>query len=334
MNIAINGFGRVGRTFFRQAFGNPEINIIAVNDLGELENLAYLLRRDTVYGPYEKDVEIKGNNLIIEGKEVKVSHEPNPAKLPWGNLDIDIVIEATGVFTKYDKAKLHLDAGAKRVVITAPADPTVAHVIPGANEDKFKEDLGKITSDASCTTNAVVPLVNILQINPGIEKALLNTAHGYTASQGLVDGLHKKDFRRGRAAAQNIVPSHTGAAEAVVLSQPWLKNIFDAVALRVPVLTGSLADLTFVSKKPTSVDEINNILRQAAQEERWQGVFSVTEEPLVSSDIIKDPHASIADLSFTRVVGGNLVKVLAWYDNEWGYTHTLLLHVLSLKELL
>lgn len=334
MNIAINGFGRIGRTFFRQAFGHPEINIVAINNLGDINNLAYLLKYDTVYRLYDKEVFVKDSKLVVDGREIIVLSESDPAKLPWKELDIDIVVESTGVFTKFDKAKLHLGAGTKRVVITAPADSEVSHVIPGANDDKFKQSLGKITSDASCTTNATVPLVSILQVNPGIKKALLNTTHGYTASQNLVDGTHKKDFRRGRAAAENIVPSHTGAAEAVILSQPWLKDIFDAVALRVPVITGSLADLTFVSKRKTSTQEINDILRQAARESRWKDIFTVTEEPLVSSDIIKNIHASIADLTFTRVVGGDLVKVLAWYDNEWGYVYSLLRHVLSLKSLL
>jgi len=331
MRIAINGFGRIGRTFFRHAFGHAEIDVVALNDLGDIQNLAYLLKYDTVYGRYEKEVEVKSGKIIVDGKSIIVLKEPEPAKLPWGDLNIDVVVESTGVFDTYDKAKAHLAAGAKRVVITAPADPSVPHVLAGSNE--FKDGLDKITSDASCTTNAAVPLVSILQVEPGIEKAMLNTVHGYTASQNLVDGP-RKDFRRGRAAAQNIVPSTTGAAEAVMLSQPWLKDIFDGIAMRVPVVTGSIIDLTFVSKRPTSVEEINDILRRAAGDEHWKDIFTVTEEPLVSSDIVKNHHASIADLSLTRVIGGNLVKVLAWYDNEWGYANTLLRHVLSLKDLL
>ena len=196
------------------------------------------------------------------------------------------------------------------------------------------EDLARITSDASCTTNAAVPVLNILQINPGIRKAMLNTSHGYTATQGLVDGPAAKDFLRGRAAAQNIVPSHTGAAEAVILSQPWLRDVFEAVALRVPVITGSIADLTFLASRKTTAEEINDILRKAAKDPKWRGIFTVSEEPLVSSDIIKNSHGSIADLTFTKVVGGDLVKVLAWYDNEWGYCASLLLHVLGLRDLL
>lgn len=331
MRIAINGFGRIGRTFFRQAFEHADVEVAAVNDLGDINNLAYLLKRDTVYGAYEKMIEVRNNQLLVDSKNIFVFSEKDPAKLPWGDLKIDAVVESTGVFASYERAKAHLDAGAKRVVITAPADAKTPHVLPGANDDLLAKDLARITSDASCTTNAAVPVLNILQANPGIRKAMLNTSHGYTATQSLVDGPAAKDFLRGRAAAQNIVPSHTGAADAVVLSQPWLKGVFEAVALRVPVVTGSIADLTFLASRNTSADEINDILRAAAKDPKWQGVFTVSEEPLVSSDIIKNPHVSIADLTFTKVVGGDLVKVLAWYDNEWGYCASLLKHVLSLK---
>ena len=334
MRVAINGFGRIGRTFFRQAFGQADIEIVALNDLGDINNLAYLLKHDTVYGWYEKTVEVRNGQLVIDSHNIFVYAEKDPAKLPWRDLNIDVVVESTGAFTSFQKAKLHLDAGAKRVVITAPAGAEVEHVLPGSNNDKLTHQLSRITSDASCTTNAVVPILSILQINPGIRKAMLNTVHGYTASQGLVDGPGGQDFLRGRAAAQNIVPSHTGAADAVIFSQPWLKDIFEAVALRVPVITGSLADLTFIASRKTDVKEINNILRQAAQNPKWKDIFTVSEEPLVSSDIIKNPHASIADLTHTKVVGGDMVKVLAWYDNEWGYSHSLLKHILNLKSLL
>ena len=334
MRVAINGFGRIGRTFFRQAFGQADIEIVALNDLGDINNLAYLLKHDTVYGWYEKTVEVRNGQLVIDSHNIFVYAEKDPAKLPWRDLNIDVVVESTGAFTSFQKAKLHLDAGAKRVVITAPAGAEVEHVLPGSNNDKLTHQLSRITSDASCTTNAVVPILSILQINPGIRKAMLNTVHGYTASQGLVDGPGGQDFLRGRAAAQNIVPSHTGAADAVIFSQPWLKDIFEAVALRVPVITGSLADLTFIASRKTDVKEINNILRQAAQNPKWKDIFTVSEEPLVSSDIIKNPHASIADLTHTKVVGGDMVKVLAWYDNEWGYSNSLLKHILNLKSLL
>lgn len=334
MRIAINGFGRIGRVFFRQAFGHSEIEIVAVNDLGEAENLAYLLRRDTVYGEYEKIVEARKNQLVVDSQNIFVFNEKDPAKLPWQDLNIDIVVESTGAFTSLEKAQLHLSAGAKRVVITAPAKGEIPHVLPGSNNDKLTKDLNRITSDASCTTNAAVPILNILEVNPGIRKAMLNTVHAYTATQSLVDGPAKKDFLRGRSAAQNIVPSHTGAAEAVIFSQPWLKDIFEAIAIRVPVVAGSLADLTFIAGRKTSVDEINDILRKAAKQTKWQGIFTVSEEPLVSSDIIKNLHSSIADLTHTKVVGGDMVKVMAWYDNEWGYCASLLKHILSLKDLL
>ncbi len=334
MRIAINGFGRIGRTFFRQAFGLPEIEIAAINDLGEIANLAYLLKRDTVYGEYEKIIEVKNNQLVVDSHNIFILAEKDPAKLPWKDLNIDVVVESSGAFTSLEKARLHLDAGARRVVITAPAKGEVPHILPGSNNDQLTKDLSCVTSDASCTTNAAVPILNILQVNPGIRKAMLNTVHGYTASQSLVDGPGGKDFLRGRAAAQNIAPSHTGAAEAVVASQPWLKDVFEAVALRVPVLAGSIADLTFLASRKTDVREINDVLRQAAKHPKWQGIFTVSEEPLVSSDIIKNPNASIADLTLTKVVGGDMVKVLAWYDNEWGYSGSLLKHVLNLKPLL
>ncbi len=329
-NIAINGFGRVGRLFFRQAFDNKDINIVSINDLGDLENLAYLLKYDTVYGNYEKDVEVKNGSLVVDGKDINVSQIKDPRELPWKDLAVDVVVEATGVFASYEKSKAHLDAGAKRVVITAPTkepDGTEGKtVLVGVNEDASKSVV--LTSNGSCTTNAASPIITILSENPGIKRAILNTAHGYTASQNLVDGPSRgHDVRRGRAAAQNIVPSTTGAAVAVARAIPELEGKFDGVALRVPVVSGSIADVTFISKRDTSVEEINDILRKAASLPRWQGVFSVTEDPLVSSDIIKQPYGAIADLNFTRVVGGDLVKVLSWYDNEWGYVSTLVKHV-------
>jgi glyceraldehyde 3-phosphate dehydrogenase len=334
MRIAINGFGRIGRMFFRQAFQYPGIEIIAVNDLGDIENLSYLLRRDTVYGAYEKTVEVGNGHLVVDSHDIFVLNEKDPSKLPWKEMNIDVVVESSGVFSTYEKAKPHLNAGAKRVVITAPADSETPHILPGSNDDMFCEGLSKITSNASCTTNAVVPVLNILQSNPGIRKAMLNTVHAFTATQNLIDGPVKKDFLRGRSASQNIVPSHTGAADAVILSQSWLKDSFEAVAIRVPVVIGSLADLTFISSRRTDAQEINDILRKAAKNPKWKEIFTVSEETLVSSDIIKNPHASIVDLTHTKVIGGDMCKVLAWYDNEWGYCGSLLKHILSLKKLL
>lgn len=323
--------GRIGRAFYKLAHNHPEIKVVAVNDLGDINNIAYLLKFDTVYGKNDFDVEVKNSNLIIEGNEIKFISEKNPSLLPWEELEIDVVVEATGFFASYKESEAHLKAGAKRVVVTAPMkdDPANgvegATVLMGINEEKLSTCV--ITSNASCTTNAGSPLLAILDETIGVEKALLNTVHGYTSSQSLVDGPSKKGFREGRAAAQNIVPSSTGAAIAVTKAFTKLQGLFDGISMRVPVVAGSLVDITFISKKETSTKEVNDILKKAAQDKKWEGILSVTEEELVSSDILGSTHASIADLSLTRVVGGNLVKVMAWYDNEMGYCHTLLDHV-------
>ena len=326
--VAINGFGRIGRCFFRSAIGNKDIEIVGINDLGDLGDLAYLLKYDTVYGKATFSVEVKDGALVVNGKAIPVSQEKELAKLPWGKLGVDIVVESTGVFTDAAVAKGHLDAGAKRVVISAPAKGEGAEtILLGANEDKFKGC--QITSNASCTTNAASPIIGILDAAIGIEKAILSTTHGYTASQAIVDGPKGKDWREGRAAAQNIVPTSTGAAKATALVYPQLKGKFDGISLRVPVPAGSIVDVTFIAKKPTTVEEVNNALKAAAQTDKWKKVFTVTEDLLVSSDIVGEPYGSIAQLDMTRVVDGNLVKVLAWYDNEMGYTHTLVEHVLE-----
>ncbi len=334
IRVAINGFGRIGRTFFRIAFERPELEIVALNDLGEPGNLAYLLRYDTVYGRYGKPVKIEDGQLVVGDKKIKLLNEKDPAALPWDKLDVDVVVESTGVFTDAEEASKHLKAGAQRVVITAPAKGDVPYVLIGANDDLFNEKLSPVTCNASCTTNAVVPVAAVMMENPGVVKAMLNTVHGYTATQGLVDGPAKKDFRRGRAAAQNIVPSTTGAAESVYKSLPDLEGAFDGIAMRVPVVSGSIVDFTFVSKRPTSVSEINEIFQKAAQMPRWEKILAVTEEPLVSSDILGTTYGSVVDLSMTRVVGGDLVKVLAWYDNEWGYSATLVEHVIRVGKLI
>jgi len=330
--IAINGFGRIGRIFFRHAFGHPDIDIVAINDLGTPENMAYLLKYDTVYGLYDKSVEVKNGELTVDGKEIRVLREKDPSRLPWKDLEIDVVVESTGVFESHEKATPHLDAGAKRVVITAPANDEITPTsTPNVGEEFLKLD--KITSNASCTTNAVTPVMAVMSKNPGIKKAVLNTIHAYTASQGIVDGPDKKDdYRRARAAAQNIVPSTTGAAIAATKALPSLKGKFDGISLRVPVVDGSVVDFTFIAARPTSVEEVNSIFKKAAAEKQWQGILTVTEEPLVSSDIIKNPHGSIVDLLMTKVIDGDLVKVLAWYDNEWGYVSMLLKHVLKAAE--
>jgi glyceraldehyde 3-phosphate dehydrogenase len=334
VKIAINGFGRIGRIFFRYAFGHPDLEFVAVNDLGSAENLAYLLKYDSVYGPYDKSVEVEDGNLTVEGKMIRVLQEKEPAKLPWKDLGIDIVVESTGIFESRDKAKAHLDAGAKRVVITAPAkDDVTPTSTPNVGEEFLKSD--KITSNASCTTNAVTPLMAVMMREPGVKKAILNTVHAYTATQGLVDGPDKKgDFRRARAAAMNISPSTTGAALAATKAIPGLAGKFDGIATRVPVVCGSLIDFTFIAERPTSVEEINNIFREAAQEEQWKDILAVAEEPIVSTDILRQPYGSIVDLAMTRVIDGDLIKVLAWYDNEWGYAAMLLKHLLAVSKLL
>lgn len=334
--VAINGFGRIGRAFFKVAHTRPELEIVAINDLGDVDNLAYLLKYDTVYGRSGLEVTTeKGeqNFLIVGGKKIAFVSQKDPAQLPWGAMGVDLVVESTGLFTSYEKSKVHLDAGAKRVVITGPVKDKAPEglkgetVLMGINEQLLTDV--SISSNASCTTNSASPLMAILDEVVGVEKALLSTVHGYTASQSIVDGPAKKDWKEGRAAAQNIVPTSTGAAVAVAQALPQLVGKFDGISMRVPVPAGSIADITFISKRNTSVEEINQALKNAAANPRWQKVFSVTDEPLVSSDIVGSHFASIADLGLTRVVDGNLVKVCAWYDNEMGYTHALVEHVIE-----
>jgi glyceraldehyde 3-phosphate dehydrogenase len=333
IRVAINGAGRIGRAFYKVAESRNDIEVVALNDLADIKNIAYLLKYDSVYGPSGLDIKIREDNkaFIINGREVEYVSEKDPAMLPWKALDVDVVVESTGLFTSFDKARVHITAGAKRVVISAPAkdDPkndTEGTVLLGINEDALKTC--EVSSNASCTTNAGSPLIQILNETIGIEKAILNTVHGYTASQSLVDGPSKKDFKEGRAAAHNIVPTTTGAAIEVTKVVPELIGKFDGISIRVPVIAGSIVDVTFIAKRPTSVEEINSILKKAAGEARWSKTFSITEDPIVSSDIIGSSFASIADLALTRVIDGNLVKVCAWYDNEMGYTHSLVEHVI------
>jgi glyceraldehyde 3-phosphate dehydrogenase len=335
IKVAINGFGRIGRAFFKLAIRRPEIEIIAINDLGDPENLAYLLQYDSIYGRFDMKVEIEKVGKLVylvlnNEHRVQILGQKDPKKLPWTKLDIDVAVESTGAFRKYEDARQHIKAGAKKVVISAPAksDPKEgeATVLVGVNDEKLKTC--QVSSNASCTTNAGSPVISILDEALGIEKALLNTIHGYTATQALVDSPNKKDPRRGRAAAINMIPSSTGAAEATALAIPSVKDKFDGIAIRVPVPVGSLADITFVAKRNTTAEEVNNILKRASKEERWKGIFNVNEDPIVSQDIVGNSHASVADLAMTRVVDGNLVKVLAWYDNEIGYTNTLVEHVI------
>lgn len=333
IRVAINGFGRIGRAFCKIAQDYDEIEIVAINDLGDVENLAYLLRYDTAYGQWNHEVGTNNGNLVIDGREIPFVSEKDPSQLPWSDMNVDVALESTGFFVKYEDAKMHLDAGAKRVVISAPAKgepvPGIesATVLMGINNDSL--GTCQITSNGSCTTNASSPVMQILSETVGVEKAVLTTVHGYTATQKLQDSPSTKDFRSGRAAAQNIIPASTGAAIAVTEALTHLKGKFDGMAMRVPVIVGSIADITFVASRGTSVEEINDIFRKAAQDPRWHGVFTVWEDPIVSSDIIGQRFGAIADLNSTMVVDGNLVKVLSWYDNETGYTNTLVKHVIE-----
>lgn len=340
IKVAINGFGRIGRTFFRLAHERQELRIVAINDLADLENLAYLLKHDSVYREYKHRVlaDVKAKKLIVDDQRIDFYSEKDPAKLPWAKLGIDVVVESTGFFESFEGANNHLKAGAKRVVITAPAkddDESMrlgATVLLGVNEKDMAKV--KITSNGSCTTNAVAPVVAVLSERPGIKKAVLNTTHAYTATQKIVDGPDTKDWRRGRAGAISLIPSSTGAAIAVTKAVKNLKGIFDGIAIRTPVPTVSLADITFVANKKTSIEEINNILIEAAKKPHWKGILGVSKEQLVSSDFIGITTASIVDLGFTKVIGDDLVKVLAWYDNEWGYSATLVEHVIRSGKLI
>ena len=333
IRIAINGFGRIGRQFLKAALENKSLDIAAINDLGDIKNLAYLLEFDSVYGRYDKEIATGNNELIVDGKKIKYFKEPNPEKLPWKELNIDVVVESTGFFTSYEKAKAHLDAGAKRVVLSAPAKDENETVTATPNVNIAAMEKSKITSNASCTTNAITPIASIMSKNPGIKYSLLNTIHGYTSTQNIVDGPHK-DFRRGRTAGLNIIPTSTGAAIATAKAMPEMNGKFDGVAMRVPIATGSILDFTFIAEKKTSVKEINDILFREAQKDEWKDILEVTDKPLVSSDIIKNKHGAIVDTALTRVVGGTLVKIMVWYDNEWGYANMLLKHILSLKSFL
>ncbi|OGF62079.1 type I glyceraldehyde-3-phosphate dehydrogenase [Candidatus Giovannonibacteria bacterium RIFCSPLOWO2_01_FULL_44_40] len=318
--IAINGFGRIGRSFFRAAYGMPDFDIIAANDLADEKTLRYLLKYDSVYGRYLK-----------EPQGVQFFAEKDPAKLPWKKLGIDIVVESSGFFTSSEKAKIHLDAGAKRVVITAPATGDVVTALVGVNDDEFGKK-HPLTCNASCTTNSVAPVMKILLENFGIKKAAMTTIHGYTATQKLVDGPDVKDPRRGRAAALNIVPSTTGAAEAVIQSIPELEGKFQAESIRVPVITGSISVTTVLVEKKTTREAVNELFKKEAAKPRWAHVLKVTEDPIVVTDVVGEPYGAIIDATLTQVLGDDLVKVFSWYDNESGYTATLIEHVRKVTE--
>lgn len=336
IRIAINGFGRIGRNVLKYILESEyasNIEIVAVNDLGEVENLAYLLKYDSVYGALNQEVTIISDNngvpkMTVGNQSFLVFSQKDPHVLPWRDLRIDIVIESTGFFVTTEASQAHIEAGAKRVIISAPAKDSTVTVTPNISEDRLQGSI--ITSNASCTTNATNPIVQVLNTTLGIEKAMLSTVHAYTATQSLVDGVADlKDLRRGRAGAQNIIPSSTGAAKAVGQVIPELDGKFDGIAIRVPVISGSLIDLTMVMSRATSIDEVNSLLIEASQEDQWKNILGVTHEPLVSTDILKSEYGSLVALDMTRVVGGDLVKVMAWYDNEWGYTSMLVKHLMS-----
>ncbi|HEX6849544.1 MAG TPA: type I glyceraldehyde-3-phosphate dehydrogenase [Chitinophagaceae bacterium] len=320
--IAINGFGRIGRAALKIIMDTPELEIVAVNDLMSIDNAVYLLRYDSVYGKYKYEVTVNDGQLHIRDKRILFVSEKDPSKLPWKNINIDVVIESTGLFTKREDAEKHIYAGAKTVVISGPTKskgtPTVVHGVNNADGKTI------IFSCASCTTNSIGPIMEIIDRRIGIKKAILNTVHAYTASQSLVDASSKKKQRMGRSAAINLVPSSTGAAIATTKALPQLEGKFDGISVRTPVPVGSLSDITFVASRNTSVDEVNNVLLEESKTSRYQLVLSVSNEPLVSSDIIQNPFASIVDLEMTRVVDGDLVKIMAWYDNEWGFTNQMI----------
>jgi glyceraldehyde 3-phosphate dehydrogenase len=316
--VAVNGLGRIGRAAFKIILATPELELIAVNDIVPAENLAYLLQYDTAYGRYEKTVAAEDDRLIVDGVSYQVYREKDPAQLPWGDLDIDIVFECTGFFTRKEDLQRHLQAGAKYAILSAPSKgegmPTVVHGVSVPKDDSVR-----MISCGSCTTNCITPVVEVMGRRIGIEKAIMTTIHAYTSSQGIVDGPSKK-VRRGRAGAANFVPTSTGAAIATTLVMPRYKGIFDGVAVRGPVPVGSIADIVFLTSRDTTAKEVNEVFREESESDRYRGVLAVTNDPIVSSDIIGDPHASIIDLGMTTVVAGNLVKVMSWYDNEWGFT--------------
>jgi glyceraldehyde 3-phosphate dehydrogenase len=324
MNIAINGFGRIGRATFKALLNkkSKSLNIVAVNDLTDTATLAHLLKYDTCYGIYDKQVGFTKDSLIVDGKKYRVTAEKDPSKLPWRELAVDVVIESTGRFLDKAGAGGHLIAGAKKVILSAPAKTDdIKTIVLGVNENKLKAS-DKIISMASCTTNCLAPVTEVIRKNFGIKKAIMTTIHSYTADQNLVDGPHK-DLRRARAAAMNIVPTTTGAAKAVTKTIPALVNKFDGLAIRVPTPVVSLCDTVYVTKKKVDEKKINAVLKKAAASGALRGILSVTDEPLVSSDFIGNSASATVDLSLTKVVDGDLVKIISWYDNEWGYSSRL-----------
>ena len=322
IKVAINGFGRIGRNAFKIAFERRDLEIVAVNDLTDTKTLAHLLKYDSSYGTYDREVTFDDENIIVDGTKIRVLSEKDPAALPWKDMEVDVVIESTGLFTDPEKARAHIEAGARKVVISAPAKGEGAKtVVLGVNEEVI-EDSDEIISNASCTTNCIAPVMRVLEDNFGIEKAMMTTVHSYTASQRLQDAP-AKDLREARAAAENIVPTTTGASKAAALTIPTLKGKFNGLSVRVPTPVVSLSDITAVIKRDTTIEEINEIFEKAAAEPYYEGILGVSHEELVSCDFRGNSHSCIVDLPLTDVVGGNLIKVVAWYDNEWGYSNRL-----------
>jgi len=325
-NVAINGLGRIGRAALKVLLDSDGLDLVAVNDIADLENLAYLLKYDTVYGRYHRPVSATDGALLVDDRRIAVYAERDPANLPWADLGVDLVLECTGVFKGEDDLKKHIQAGASYVILSAPTtSETVPTVVHGVNRPDGEP---QIISCASCTTNCITPVIEIAHRHIGVERAMMTSIHAYTAGQHLVDGP-AKSFRRGRAAAANLVPTTTGAALATTRALPEYTGLFDGIAIRAPVPVGSIADITCVTSRKTTVDEVNTILTSEADTERYAGVLGVSHDPLVSSDIVGDPRASVVDLELTRVVGGDLVKVMSWYDNEWGYANQMLRQAMS-----
>jgi glyceraldehyde 3-phosphate dehydrogenase len=321
VRVGINGFGRIGRNVFRAAqAAGADIEWVAVNDLTDNDTLAHLLKYDSILGPYPGPVEVTGDGLSVDGKALKVLEERDPGRLPWGDLGVDVVLESTGFFTGRDAAAKHLEAGAKKVIISAPAKGEDITVVLGVNFDQYDREQHHVISNASCTTNCLAPFAKVVHETVGIKHGLMTTIHAYTADQRLHDAPHK-DLRRARAAALNLVPTSTGAAKAVGLVLPELNGKLHGFAVRAPVPTGSMVDLTFEASRETSVQEVNDAFRAAAATPELQGILKYTEDPIVSSDIVTDPHSSIVDGGLTAVIDGTLVKVVSWYDNEWGYSN-------------
>lgn len=331
IRVAINGFGRIGRTAFKIGWEKPELEFVAVNDLTDPPTLAHLLKHDTNYGTWKRDVTSRGSDLVVDGKKVAVLSEKDPTKLPWRDLSVDVVIESTGRFTSEKDLRVHLTQGAKKVVLSAPLkDGTAPTVVLGVNNDAIKG--APIIANASCTTNCITPVAAVMEASFGIEKAMLTTTHSVTSEQNLVDGpppgLKSGDLRRARAASENIIPTSTGATTAAAKALPALAGIFSGVAIRVPTAVVSLSDFTFLLKKNVTMEEVNQAFKDATKNPLYQGIIATVEEPLVSTDFKGSTYSAIVDLPLTQVIGGNMVKVFAWYDNEWGYSNRLVEEVI------